>query len=129
MVWVLKKSGAISLAYNSSAFSVSKKYSKKCFPIGLPLYFKHISMYDIHLQSIFISYQALDKNITERYQDSSNLKYVPLVWPECSLPHTYKKQSLPSAVVAFWWGISMAANSWSWFPLMILSRYIFSRIP
>lgn len=88
MVWVFKKSGAISLAYNSSAFSVSKKYSKKCFPIGLPLYFKLISMYDIHLQSIFIFYQALDKNITERYQDPSNLKYVPLVWPECSLPHT-----------------------------------------
>lgn len=35
----------------------------------------------------------------------------------------------PSAVVAFWWGISMAANSCSWLPLMMRSRYIFSRIP
>lgn len=35
----------------------------------------------------------------------------------------------PSAVVAFWWGISMAANSCNWLPLIMRSRYIFSRIP
>ena len=43
--------------------------------------------------------------------------------------HYIFKTGLPSAVVAFWWGCKRAANSCNWFPRMIRSRYIFSKMP